>query len=91
MKLETAEALLDAVEALGFDAELYEDYVPRGWSSQETVGIVIDAPEVLIPAAAAAVADMVDCVNERTEHIDKFIEDLRNLGQDSLGKQVIIY
>lgn len=81
MDRELAEAIVEAIENNGGEAELREDYSGRGMYGKTTTGVVFDG----------------DLVSAIINNADLFVEDddpkfeTRSLCEDSMGLSRIIY
>lgn len=93
MNRELAEALVQALEDEGIDAELREDYSGRGMYGKTTAGVVFDGD---IGGVLQAVINNATCfIQEEDEPVDFFDLCERfsvgNLRTDGMGLQTILY
>lgn len=84
MKKELAEALFDACDNNGINADIREDYSGRGMYGKVTCGIVVDS-----------VADVLSCLVNNAdlfvgENGERLFADC-NFRTDSMGRGTIIY
>jgi hypothetical protein len=85
MKLETAEALVKALDGLGVEATVSEGYSGRGMYGRLTVAIVLAQGASLLAAAAFAARQMA------ADDVDGFVRDLRQVQIAAMGLGVVVY
>ena len=86
MKLETAEAIRDAANQLGYQVRVHESYSGRGMFGKTTVALSGDKSELL---RATVYAGYRFGLNKFGDQMDEFMDDLDwrwdNLGHDDLA------
>jgi len=85
MKRELAEAIVEALNESGFEAELYEDYSGRGMYGRTCTGVSLEG-------------DIADALEAVISCADKFVDEdldprfsVGTIHSDSLGCGTIIY
>lgn len=92
MKLETAEAIVEAGEACGFEMSVYEDYSGRGMYGEKTAGVVYDDTNDLLIATATVVQDLTGTkVEDEGGDPEGFLLEVRRFRYDNMGLQSIVY
>jgi len=75
--------IVTAAEALGLNITAYPDYSGRGMYGDKTCGVVIKNVGDLLVAVCEAVRNHDDP--------DDFVEDIRCVKTDSMGRDMIVY
>lgn len=87
MTLEVAQGIADAAADLGVDVRVNKGYSGRGMFGKKTTGLVYNNWRSLLQAVAEYSAR---AINEGT-NFDDLMDDLRDLSEDNLGREIIIY
>jgi hypothetical protein len=75
--------LSQSLDLDGAELKLREDYSGRGMYGRSTGGIICDSTGAFIQAVAAYAQENPDD--------DDLVPELRNIRQDSMGRQIIFY
>lgn len=88
MKLEHAQAIENAADAVGLDVELYEKYSGRGMYGEETSGVVGSLGDIICAIAYAANQMGYDrgYLGEEYNDDESFLEWTKHIRFDSMGR-----
>ena len=86
MKLELAQQLVEAMEYVGYEAELREAYSGRGMYGNTTAGIVCGGAGEVLHAVIVSASLFVD-----QEDGFSLFEDEDMFRTDSMGRDMIVY
>ena len=89
MKLEVAQALVEAAADIGVEMDIYEDYSGRSMYGTKTTGVTY-ASEVDLMKAAAYVAGAIGDGSIDTMELPDFIDELPSR-RDNMGHDFIAY
>ena len=89
MKETYAKAIVEAANDECVNASVYENYSGRGMYGETTTGVTLEDDGIL-PVLTARVALRLSSQNHNLD-VDEFIEEIRSLRSDNLGRDVIIY
>lgn len=85
MKLEHAQAIVNAASDAGLDVRLYEGYSGRGMYGKTTAGVVGSLRDILACTAQAAINQDHDGKG------DDLVCALATTSSDSMGRDLIVY
>jgi hypothetical protein len=94
MKFKSMQAIAAGAKNLGFDEEDFstrDDYSGRGMYGKETCAVICTELGAFLSVVAAATAMLAEEHGSSSGPVEEFIEDMRHVSVDSMGRDSLIY